>query len=113
MATEAPSGFTGLPGAVTIRCGRPRLSGRICQARLFEVFFFPEGPLVRPNPETVQQVGLYVSPGRFEVTDQRWKLRHRCWSGRPMVSRNYVCSVTRVARDREKGTIQLADLLPN
>jgi len=110
VVTRAPSELTRL-AAVTIRCGRITLRGRQCQARLFEVFFFPEGPLVRPNPETTQPVGRYVGPGRFVASDDRWKLRHRCWSGKPVLTRTFVCSLGRDARDRGSAAVVLADLL--
>jgi hypothetical protein len=109
--TRAPSELTRL-AAVTIRCGRITLRGRPCQARLFEIFFFPEGPMVRPNPETTQPVGRYVGPGRFVASDDRWKLRHRCWAGKPVLTRDFVCSISRGARDRGSGAVVLADLLP-
>lgn len=108
--TRAPSERTRL-AAVTIRCGRITLRGRSCQARLFEVFFFPEGVLVRPNPETTRPVGQYVGPGRYVVSDERWKLRHRCWSGKPVLTRMFVCSISRDARDRGSAAVVLADLL--
>jgi hypothetical protein len=110
VVTRTPSELAEL-AAVTIRCGRMTLRGRPCQARLFEIFFFPEGPLVRPNPETTQPVGRYVGPGRFVASDDRWKLRHRCWSGKPVVSRDFVCSISRNARERGSGAVVLADLL--
>jgi len=109
--TRAPSELTRL-AAVTIRCGRITLRGRPCQARLFEIFFFPEGPMVRPNPETTEAVGRYVGPGRYAVEDDRWKLRHRCWSGKPVITRPFVCSIGRDARDRGSAAVVLADLLP-
>lgn len=108
--TSVPSELTRL-GAVTIRCGRITLRGRQCQARLFEVFYFPEGPLVRPNPETTLPVGKYVGPGRFVASEQRWKLRHRCWGGKPVISRSFVCSISREARDHGREAVVLADLL--
>ena len=98
-------------GSGRIRCGRLNLRGRQCRARLFEVYFFPEGPLVRPNPETTAQVGMYVGPGRFLPSDQRWKLHHRCSSGDPLVTRSFVCSISRDARARERDAIVLAELL--
>jgi hypothetical protein len=110
VVTRTPSELAEL-AAVTIRCGRMTLRGRPCQARLFEIFFFPEGPLVRPNPETTQPVGRYVGPGRFVASDDRWKLRHRCWSGKPVITRTFVCSIGRDARDRGLAAVVLADLL--
>lgn len=100
-----------LPGAVTIRCGRPSLRGRRCQARLFEVFYFGEDPVVRANPETAEPVGVYIGPGRLHPSDQRWKLRHRCWSGKPILTHGYVCRIGKVARDRGQGAIDLAQQL--
>ena len=104
---EAPSETELLPGAVTIRCGRPRRSGARCQARLFEVYYFPSGPLVRANPEVAEHVGLYIGPGQMQPADQRWKLRHRCWPGKPVVTYGFVCSISHVARDRGKSAIDL------
>jgi len=111
VVMEAPSDTQTQPGAVTIRCGRRSLSGRLCQARLFEVFYFGERPLVRANPKMTEHIGIYIGPGQMLRSDQRWKLRHRCWSGKPIVTHGFVCSISQAARGRGRGAIDLAEQL--
>jgi hypothetical protein len=40
-------------------------------------------------------------------SDQRWKLRHRCWPGKPIITYGFVCSISHTARERGKGAIDL------